>query len=367
MSPRRTLLSPVDPPQSTIYTDFEPPVRRWYHYVPITMTVCLMLAPHPSLLYVLVRYHLQTREDPLAFGAHLFTTYALTFMAFSSLIICVSRDPGPVSLQDADSISPTARRRREDDEDDAEEIELTEALVSIDYNAPGRWCNKCWAPKPERTHHCSECNRCVLKMDHHCPWLASRCVGHRTYPAFVHFLTTVTLLAMYITVICSRALLFAFRNPYAVDDTTPIHEITLAFYGAVITIVIGSFLCYHLYLISTNQTTLENLSPFMLLRHLPPLPSYTGDRLSNPPIEPELSYDQRRLVRDAHNSIRIYDIGWRRNWAQIFGWKGRWGWVPRVLYGGATKGSGKYFPMNPKADDMLARLAEELVRAEKDR
>ena len=140
----RTLLSPVDPPQSTIYTDFEPPVRRWYHYVPITMTVCLMLAPHPSLLYVLVRYHLQTREDPLAFGAHLFTTYALTFMAFSSLIICVSRDPGPVSLQDADSISPTARRRREDDEDDAEEIELTEALVSIDYNAPGRWCNKCW-------------------------------------------------------------------------------------------------------------------------------------------------------------------------------------------------------------------------------
>ena len=94
--------------------------------------------------------------------------------------------------------------------------------------------------------------------------------GHRTYPAFVHFLTTVTLLAMYITVICSRALLFAFRNPYAVvstrfsfsvsycqsdllsqDDTTPIHEISLAFYGAVITIVIGSFLCYHFYLISS--------------------------------------------------------------------------------------------------------------------
>ena len=34
------------------------------------------------------------------------------------------------------------------------------------------------------------------------------------------------------------------------DDTTPIHEISLAFYGAVITIVVGSFLCYHLYLIS---------------------------------------------------------------------------------------------------------------------
>ncbi|XP_066179833.1 palmitoyltransferase ZDHHC16 isoform X8 [Sylvia atricapilla] len=29
-------------------------------------------------------------------------------------------------------------------------------------------CRKCIAPKPARTHHCSICNRCVLKMDHHC-------------------------------------------------------------------------------------------------------------------------------------------------------------------------------------------------------
>lgn len=29
-------------------------------------------------------------------------------------------------------------------------------------------CKKCIAPKPPRTHHCSICNRCVLKMDHHC-------------------------------------------------------------------------------------------------------------------------------------------------------------------------------------------------------
>ncbi|ROT64888.1 putative palmitoyltransferase ZDHHC16 [Penaeus vannamei] len=29
-------------------------------------------------------------------------------------------------------------------------------------------CKKCIAPKPPRTHHCSVCNRCILKMDHHC-------------------------------------------------------------------------------------------------------------------------------------------------------------------------------------------------------
>ena len=33
-----------------------------------------------------------------------------------------------------------------------------------------RYCPRCRLIKPDRCHHCSLCNRCVLKMDHHCPW-----------------------------------------------------------------------------------------------------------------------------------------------------------------------------------------------------
>lgn len=31
-----------------------------------------------------------------------------------------------------------------------------------------RKCEKCGQLKPPRTHHCSLCRTCILKMDHHC-------------------------------------------------------------------------------------------------------------------------------------------------------------------------------------------------------
>ena len=32
------------------------------------------------------------------------------------------------------------------------------------------YCQYCQNWKPDRAHHCSELNRCILKMDHFCPW-----------------------------------------------------------------------------------------------------------------------------------------------------------------------------------------------------
>lgn len=99
-------------------------------------TVFLILAPHPSLLYVLVDFHLLTLHQPVIFITHLLISYTLTFMALSALIVCLARDPGPAN-------APPSRLEGADGE--GEELALREALMpDNDFSSPGKWCRKCW-------------------------------------------------------------------------------------------------------------------------------------------------------------------------------------------------------------------------------
>eukprot|EP00928_Gymnodinium_smaydae_P072862 TRINITY_DN56148_c0_g1_i1.p1 TRINITY_DN56148_c0_g1~~TRINITY_DN56148_c0_g1_i1.p1 ORF type:complete len:518 (+),score=91.22 TRINITY_DN56148_c0_g1_i1:110-1663(+) len=51
---------------------------------------------------------------------------------------------------------------------------------------PGKatWCKKCNLSRPERAHHCTICQACVLRMDHHCPWIGN-CVGFKNQKYFL--------------------------------------------------------------------------------------------------------------------------------------------------------------------------------------
>lgn len=63
-----------------------------------------------------------------------------------------------------------------------------------------RFCKTCNVFKPPRSHHCSACRRCVLKMDHHCPWIAN-CVGYDNYGHFLRFLIYVDLATLYVLIL----------------------------------------------------------------------------------------------------------------------------------------------------------------------
>ena len=78
-------------------------------------------------------------------------------------------------------------------------------LGSYDYV-----CRKCQALKPLRAHHCKICQKCILKMDHHCPYVhqyfqslmygdrwVNNCIGARNQKYFLLFLFYVFLGEIY--------------------------------------------------------------------------------------------------------------------------------------------------------------------------
>jgi len=58
-----------------------------------------------------------------------------------------------------------------------------------------RYCLICHIFKPMRCHHCSTCQKCVLNMDHHCPWI-NNCVGfyNRKFFLLVLFYLVLTII-----------------------------------------------------------------------------------------------------------------------------------------------------------------------------
>merc|ERR1719183_2347208 len=55
-----------------------------------------------------------------------------------------------------------------------------------------RHCKWCLKYKPDRCHHCRVCNTCVLRMDHHCPWVYN-CIGFRNHKYFFLLLVYATI------------------------------------------------------------------------------------------------------------------------------------------------------------------------------
>lgn len=141
-----------------------------------------------------------------------------------------------------------------------------------------RYCLICHTFKPERCHHCSTCNRCVLNMDHHCPWL-NNCIGFYNRKFFLLFLGYTLLLQLSIAIYhgstfykCLRTLIVctiivAFwsicvnlqENEMEVPDLS-VHAAVLLYSATLLLmIVVARFLRFHIWLVTKNRTTIENL------------------------------------------------------------------------------------------------------------
>eukprot|EP01025_Chloroclados_australasicus_P067936 TRINITY_DN9424_c1_g1_i1.p1 TRINITY_DN9424_c1_g1~~TRINITY_DN9424_c1_g1_i1.p1 ORF type:complete len:327 (-),score=23.34 TRINITY_DN9424_c1_g1_i1:23-1003(-) len=193
-------------------------------------------------------------------------------------------------------------------------LDVAPETLESAYPEHPRYCDKCVRVKPPFTHHCRICKKCVLKMDHHCPWVAN-CVGFFNYKYFFLFIFWLWLGSLYAQIVMlqhvgwmifpgflSRPKFSRVRRGKGVEEFVNTLALVMPL-GALIAVSI--LLVWHIYLVLTVQTTID---------------------------APRFLQDKKQAKLMGMTWVNVYDIGWRNNFLEIFDVKGkRWWWIRWML------------------------------------
>ena len=149
-----------------ILCNFSSVVGHKFYYM--IFGFCLYSIPYFLMLAILI-----IERKSISIGFPIVVTTFFYLIQLISTIMGGFSDPGIMTRQRDDYFYGPSRP--------SFRYVINGHLFQINY------CYTCSLFKPPRTSHCSVCDNCVLRFDHHCIWLGT-CIGKRNYRYF-YFLT----------------------------------------------------------------------------------------------------------------------------------------------------------------------------------
>ncbi|KAK9110530.1 hypothetical protein Sjap_018590 [Stephania japonica] len=229
----------------------------------LIVTLLLIIVP-AAIFCVFVARHLRHEFEAYNAGysilvaAIVFTIYVLVL-----LLITSAQDPGIVprashppeeESQYESSFDNSGRRTSGLQIPRIKETQVNGMIVRVKY------CDTCMLYRPPRCSHCSICDNCIERFDHHCPWVG-QCIGQRNYRYFVLFVSSSAILCIYVFAMSALYIKILMRNfHYSVWESmkeSPA-SVILMIYSFIALWFVGGLTGFHCYLMGTNQTTYEN-------------------------------------------------------------------------------------------------------------
>ncbi|XP_036367818.1 palmitoyltransferase ZDHHC9 isoform X4 [Octopus sinensis] len=187
---------------------------------------------------------------------------ALFLFVISTLFRTSFSDPGVIPRATPDEAADIERQ-----------IEVPNAVSPGTYRPPPRtkevvvkgqviklkYCFTCKIFRPPRASHCSLCDNCVDRFDHHCPWVGN-CVGRRNYRYFYLFILSLSVLCIYIfACVLTHLILRAQQNNFLTvmqESPASMVEAVICFFSVWSVVGLAGF---HTYLAASEQTTNEDI------------------------------------------------------------------------------------------------------------